>query len=132
MLKYVLFPLVAACSLLSGCALFVVGGAAALGVGTVVYLNGELKSSEQITLDGAWEATQKAMEDLEFAVTEREKDGLSARLVARGSGDKKIQVSLRRVSDSTTDVFIRVNLFGDESYSRLILEQIRKRYPPDR
>ena len=108
-----------------GCALFLVAGGAAAGAGTVAYIKGELKTTEEVSLERAWNATQKAVEDMEFYITGREKDAVSAKLIARGAGDKKITVNLTNVTASLTEIRIRVGMFGDEPLSNLILEKIR-------
>lgn len=108
-----------------GCAL-VVGGAA--GAGAVAYVRGELKALEDVTLDRAWPAAKQAMSDLEFMVTDSEKDAFNGRLTARGAGDKKIVVSLKKESDAVTEIRIRVGSFGDEAMSRKILETIKKHF----
>jgi uncharacterized protein YceK len=110
---------------LTGCAAVVVGGAA--GAGTYAYIKGELKTTESATLDRAWSATQGAIKDLQFSTTSQAKDALQARLVARTAMDKKIEVQLTKVSDSLTEIRIRVGTFGDEDLSRTILHQIQKR-----
>jgi hypothetical protein len=108
----------------SGCPALVVGGAA--GAGSVAYITGELKSTEDVSLNSAWRATQKAMKDLGFAITSVEKDAFYCQLVARGAGDKKVKVKLQRESDKLTQIKIRVGMFGDESLSLQILKKIRK------
>lgn len=107
----------------NGCAALMNGGVAA---GTVTYLMGQLKSIEESSLESTWEATQKTMEDLEFIITSKEKDSLTARLIARGANDKKIQIRLKKISEELTEVRIRVGTFGDESLSRQILERLKK------
>ncbi len=110
----------------NGCALFLVAGGAAAGAGTIAYIKGELKAIEEASFDHAWEATQSAIEDMEFFVTSREKDAVSAELKARGAGDKKVTVKLEKVTPTLTELRIRVGVFGDESLSRQILEKIRQ------
>jgi len=109
----------------SGCALFIVGGAAAAGAGTVVWIKGEVRSSEAVTFDKAWDAAQAGLKDLEYTITEKQKDAAEASLTARGAGDKKIQVTLKKVSGAVTEFSIRVGTFGDETLSRQILEKIK-------
>jgi len=103
-----------------------IGGAA--GAGTVAYVAGELKSTEEVSLNRAWKATQKAMNDLELAITSREKDAFNGQLIARGAGDRKIKVKLKRQSDTLTEIRIRVGILGDEPLSLHILEKIKKRF----
>ena len=112
----------------TGCVLFVAGAAAAAGVGTYAYVNGELKGSEAVSLDKAWDASQAAMKDLEFPITTKSKDALQAELTARNSADKKIVIALKKVSDGATEIRIRVGTFGDESLSQLILEKIKSHF----
>lgn len=108
-----------------GCvAALLVGGGA--GAGTVAYLKGELKSTEEASIGSVWQAAQKAMKDLEFVVTSEEKDNLSAKLIAHGSDDTKIEINLESASARLTTVRIRVGVFGNEALSRLTLERIKK------
>ena len=109
-----------------GCAALLIGGAA--GAGAVAYVGGELKSTEEVAMNRAWEAASKAMDDLEFAVTSKEKDAFLGQLIARGAGDKKIRVKVKKQSDTVTEIRIRVGIFGDESMSRQILDRIKKRF----
>ena len=111
----------------AGCALFVVGAAAGAGAAGYAYVSGELKSTESASLERTRSATLAALKDLEFPVTSQAKDALSAELTARNANDKKIVVKLKKISDTTTEVRIRVGAFGDESLSRVVLEKIKKR-----
>jgi len=111
----------------SGCALLVVGGAAAAGAGTVAYVRGELQATVDGALDKTWSATLGALKDLQMPVTDQQKDGLSGKLTARAMGDKKVTVRLKKVTGTTTQIGIRVGTWGDEVRSRQILDQIKTR-----
>src|SRR3972149_3516137 len=108
----------------SGCAALLIGGGA--GAGTVAYLKGELKSTEEASIDKTWQAAQETMNDLEFVITSKEKDTFSAKLIAYRANDKKVEMYLQKASENTTEVKIRVGVFGDESLSRIILESLTK------
>jgi hypothetical protein len=110
----------------SGCALVLLGAGGAAGAGTVAYVGGELKSSESVSLDRAWNASQAAMGSMGFSLTSQEKDGFSGKLIARGAEDKKVTVKLKRQTDEVTQIGIRVGTFGDETLSRQVLEEIKK------
>ncbi len=110
----------------SGCPALLLGGAA--GAGSVAYITGELKSTEEVPMSRAWRATQKTMNDLGFAITSMEKNAFYGQITAVGAGDKKVKVKLERQSDKLTGIKIRVGMFGDESLSMQILQKIRKRY----
>jgi len=114
----------------SGCPAIFVGAAAggAAAVGAVKFVGGELRSTEEVSLNRAWKATQKAIGDLEFKVATKEKDVFDAQLIASGAAGKRIQVRLKKQSDTLTEIRIRVGTFGDESLSRHILDKIKKRF----
>lgn len=112
----------------SGCPAFLIAAGGAGGIGTYAYIVGELKSSEEVSLNTAWNATQKAMKDLEFTITSKEKDAFDGQLIAKGAANKTIKIKLNRQSNMLTEIRIRVGTFGDTSLSLQILESIKKRF----
>jgi len=116
--------------LLCGTAVFIQGcvavAAAGLGAGTVAYVKGDLKALEAANLDKVYKATEKALDELEFSVTKKTKDVLSAVIVARDAANKKITIKLSAVEEDATKISIRVGTFGNETKSRMIYEQIKK------
>lgn len=112
----------------NGCALFWAGAGAAAGVGSVMYVTGQLRVTEEASFETVWDAAIKAMNDLDFPVTRREYTDNRATLTARTADDKRITVLLNRVAPDLTDVRIRVGMMGDESLSRRILERIQANY----
>ena len=112
----------------SGCALFLVGGAAAAGAGTVAYVNGELEETEDVAYETAYNAALAAMSDLQYTVVDKSRNLLTIKIVARTIGDKRIQVMLDKQSASVTEIRIRVGTFGDESLSRQILDKIKSHF----
>ena len=112
----------------SGCVLFLVGAGLAVGAGTVAYVEGELKVADNVTMDGAWNASLGAMQDLEFKVTKSQKDALAGLIVARRADDTRIVVRLKKQTDQVTEFRIRVGTFGDEALSRLIYEKIKSHF----
>lgn len=125
LLAAMIAPLLA---LSNGCLLFVAGAAAGAGIGTYAYVSGELSASEAIRLDKAWKATLAGVQNLGYTITEKQKNALEGRLVARGPGDKKVQVKLTKKSDTVTELRIRVGTFGDENLSRQILDKIKSHF----
>ena len=109
----------------SGCALFVVGGAAAVGAGSYAYVNGESKEAEAAGLDKTWNATLAATKEMQLAVISQRKDAFSGEVTARTADDKKVVISLKRLSESNTELRVRVGTFGDEAMSRTITGKIR-------
>ena len=118
-----LLCLIVSMTFLGSCAALVVGGAA--GAGSFAYVSGELKTSENTSLNKGYKATLKAMSSLRYKVTKSNYDALKGSVVARESGDKKVQVLLKQISDGVTEFKIRVGLFGDEIISQAILKKIQ-------
>lgn len=112
----------AALPLFSGC---VVVAAGAAGAGAVAYVRGEMQSSVEQDLDGTYQATQRALKDLQFARIEEQKSGVDAELVSRTALDKRVQIKLKKVTDGLTKVYIRVGVIGDQELSLTILEKIK-------
>lgn len=109
----------------AGCAgVLLAGGAAA---GTVAYINGELSVEENFALDRVWQATLDTAKDLQLNVLDQKKDGISARLHAKGADGKEIFINLKGVQKFITQVRIRVGAFGDRDASERILAEIRDR-----
>ena len=65
---------------LGGCFAAAVGGA--VGAGSVVYYQGQMKTKEIASLEQTWFAVVTAMDDLDFKIIEKEKDRVSANLKA--------------------------------------------------
>ena len=110
-------------ALIQGCVVAAVGAGA---VGTMAYVRGDLEAVEDANIDVVYQATKKAIEELELTLTMTEKDALSAVIGARDAQDKKITIKLKAISDGTTKISVRVGVFGDETKSRLIYEAIKK------
>lgn len=106
----------------SGC-LVVAAGAA--GAGTVAYIRGELDASLPNSLEAVARASDRAMQQLQFAKISERKDALAAQLIGRTAMDKKIEIHLDKAADNMTRVRIRVGVFGDENISRTLLDKIK-------
>jgi len=107
----------------AGCTAVLVGAGAA---GATAYARGDLNAVASKDIDSVYEATQRALEQLELRVSSRTKDALAARIIARDCRDKKITIKLKATTEDSTKITIRVGIFGDETKSRLIYEQIQK------
>jgi hypothetical protein len=109
-----------------GCGVALFAGGAAAGAGSYAYVKGELRATEAVSLENAYQAAQQAMNDLEFTVANKQKDAFYAEINARRASGKKIKVKFDKESNSLTRIKIRVGTFGDESMSHKILERIKK------
>ena len=111
----------------AGCApLLLVGGAAA-GATVVGFMEGELVANDSASVNQTYASSQGALTSLGYTITEKEKDTLTAKIVARGADDKRVEIKLKKKGQHVTEIRIRVEVFGDENLSRDILKEIQRR-----
>lgn len=116
--------LLVSCAAAAGCGALVVGAAA--GAGAVAYIRGELKATEEAPIDQVFAATKAAIAELQFTTLSAEADAYDGKVRAETAAGKDVAIALKRESDTTTTIRIRVNkLIGDEELSRLIHDKIR-------
>ena len=124
MRAFLLFLLLSALSLSSsGCAVLLVGAGAA---GTVAYVKGDLETEEPYTVTEVFTAAKTALDDLDIARINEEKDALSAHITARDAADKKVTINITYITDHSSKLSIRISVFGSESKSRKIYQKIRE------
>lgn len=123
-LSLIMVPTVALLVLSQGCALLLLGGAAAgAAYGTVEYVKNTLKVTAEVSLDKAWTAANSALKDLQMPVTNSAKDGATGRLEARNAKDQPVVIQLTRKTDTVTQIEITVGTF-DSSDNRTEAQQI--------
>jgi Protein of unknown function (DUF3568) len=116
-----------AMALVQGCALLLVGGAAAgAAYGTVEYVNNTLHVTHEVSLDKAWDAANAALKELQMPVTASTKDGASGKLEARNAQEQPVIIQTIRKTDSVTEIQITVGTF-DSSENRAEAHQIYNR-----
>ena len=108
--------------LLSGCVALVAGAASA---GTVAWVEGRLDAPLDANFDQAEKAANRAVSQLQFVKISENKDALNAILTVRTAEDKKVEIKVVRIGDTTSQVQIRVGLFGDKGQSLAILDKIK-------
>ena len=106
----------------SGCVLM--AGAAA-GAGAVAYMGRELQANQSADYSKVVAATRLALKEFEFARVSENKDALKAVFVSRTALDKKVEVTVTNAGKKSTNITIRVGLFGDRELSMAILEKIK-------
>jgi hypothetical protein len=113
--------LVGSMVLLQGCVVAAVGIGAA---STVAYVRGDLQTVESESIDAVYDATLKALQELELHPTRKSKDALGAEIIAYDAQDKKITIRLKSATEGSTKLSIRIGVFGSETKSRLIYQKI--------
>lgn len=107
---------------LAGCGLVVFGGAAA---GTVAYINGELKAVLDGSLKDSIKAVDQAIEGTGVIRISRAVEDNEAEYVLRTADDERIKLELEKSTGKTTNLTIRIGIFGDEALSHQILDSIK-------
>ena len=109
---------------LQGCPLILLGaGAAGGGVG-VAYAKGELEQVHDAPYDRVWDATLRALRTLNIAVSETQKDQISAKAVGARADGTAVVVSVLPVTKDSTSVRVRIGNLGDRPASERIQGQI--------
>ncbi len=97
-----------------------------VGESTVSFVRGDLNIDEtNFSIGKVYSATLKAFEELEITVLEKEKGELKSYVSGRDQSDDKIQVWMWRLETDKTKLKIRIGLFGDETRSWAIYDQIQ-------
>jgi hypothetical protein len=98
--------------------------AAAVGAGTYYYVKGDLKRNYEAPMDKTWDATVKALDALKINVESKQNDALTGVINGKLADGKSFTVNLKRISESTTEVGVRIGTFGDRTRSEAIHDKI--------
>ena len=110
--------------LASGCgALLLIGGA---GTSAIAFATGELRTTEQTAIAELDAACATAVDVLGYDEVETERDGERIRWRARTAAGDPVDIRLLTRGPASTELRIRIGVFGDEAKSRLVLEQIQQ------
>ncbi len=131
--KLLLMLLLGASLVGSGCcAICLLCFGAAAGAGTAVYVRGELRSTEIAPYKDVVDAMRTTLAEKHYTITEDTTGPQRTELTARGPGDTKAAITMEWLSDTTTDVRIRVDIWGNEDKSRELLTAMRAKLPSKR
>ena len=118
-----IFPLLL-CFFFTGCAPAVFIGGAVAGIGGYKYYEGALSVIYQASYDKTWNASIKALEDMEYRIEEKTQKLGSGNISTTGDNKTRVKISVKYVTQEETEVTIRVGIFGDESASNVIKDKI--------
>ncbi len=107
---------------LTGCVAVVAAGAAGTGV---AWYRGQLVANLDQNIETVFAASQKTLKQFEFISIDSKRSAIDARLVSRTALDKKVEITLQKVTDRSTKIIIRVGVFGDETLSMSILDRLK-------
>jgi hypothetical protein len=97
-----------------------------VGQNAAVYSMGRLHARVDREMDAVYEASVKALEELEVTVTEKKKDVFAARVYGETSDEKNITIKIEPETDESTLLSIHTGVVGDEVRARTIFSKIRE------
>ena len=129
MVKKKLTPVVLLCCLLIGLsactrALVIGGTAVVVGVGSYLYVKGELKRDYHAPMDRVWEATVQAVEELKLTTESKQHDAFGGQINGKMSDGDSFKIDLKNKGNELTEVGIRIGTFGSKSKSQVIHDKI--------
>jgi len=101
------------------------GAGTAAGVGGYKYIKGALVVLYEAPYIQTWDASLRALEEMGLKIEKAEHDLTTGEIKARRADGKQVILSFEYKSARTTQVKIRVGIFGDEDASMVIKEKIR-------
>lgn len=106
------------------CAVLLTGGCTSSEGTKFNYATGNLSATLNANVQKSYDASLKALEQLQITPAEKAQDSLGAKIVAKTAADKKITISLKRTNDVLTAIVIEVGFVGDNTISQTIYTKI--------
>ena len=101
--------------------------AAGAGAATYAYVDGEVVANLDAPVEKVAAAAKLAFEDMKAIVFENQPNGPEAKVYARTTGDRRIEVLIKRLTDKASKVSVRVDNFGNETISRDVINRIEQK-----
>jgi len=112
MIKRLAEVLIAVIFCLNICGCFALFAGAAGGAGTAVWLSGKLTQQLNASYDRTIKATESALESLDLAIIKESKEADVATFRSQYTDGKEIWIDVRRITDVSTKVEVRVGWVG--------------------
>ena len=99
-----------------------------IGTDAAVYSGGKLYAVSSQNLNSVYDATVKALEQLEVEVIETSKDVFYAKVVGKIADGKTIIIRMEPAEDDITNISIKASKFlsGNEERTRTVYEKIKQ------
>ena len=99
-----------------------------IGTDAAVYSQGKLYAVSSRDMTSVYEASMKALQQLEIEVTETAKDVFYAKVIGKVADGKTVTIQMEPGTDNVTNLRIKAGKFlsGNEERSRVIYEKIRQ------
>ena len=107
---------------INGCTAILLGG----GDEMAGNIRGDLVAMMEEDMKAVYNASLKALNELEMDVASKEINGLESKIVAYNSEAKKVEITLKRTEYDYTKLRIRIGILGDKMQSVMIYDWIKK------
>ena len=107
---------------LSGC-IFLLAGAAG-GLGTAVWLEGKLTQDFNKPYDRCVQAAKSALQSMKLEITKETATAEVTQLMSKYSDGKTIWIDVKKLTEASTRIEIRVGATGDKEAASKILKKI--------
>ena len=110
----------------SGCAPVLILGAGAAGAGAIVWHGGWVKQTLDTPHDRVLRPARSALGDLDVVLEDETSEADRGVLDGYDRESRRVMVKTKAAGEKTTEIRIRVGLWGDQARSLRILEQLKK------
>ena len=107
-----------------GCIALLAGAAG--GAGTAMWLSGKLSQEVNATFERAVKAARNGLGSLDFKITKETTKDNVAQLISNYTDGRTIWVDVRRITDVSSRIEVRVGASSDKAAARKILDRILK------
>jgi len=108
----------------AGCFPLILGAAA--GASGVVWIKGVLEEDIEHSLSRTYDAVVKGLARSKLSITEQKEDTFSATVQSEYADGKKVWIDLKKNTERSTNIRIRVGVFGDKTRSESIMASIKR------
>ena len=108
----------------SGCFALLAG--AAVGAGTIAFVNGDLEYNFDASAEKVHNASVRALRKLALPISQDVSDTHNAKIKAKYADGKEVSISIEALTEKSSKLQIRVGTFGDQTRSENILNTIQK------
>jgi len=108
----------------TGCVAVVAGAAG--GAGTAFWLEGKIRDEVKVPLKKAVDATTSALKSMRLEITKTTVKDEVAQIKAEYTDKRVIWIDIKKLTQDSSQIEIRVGMKGDKEASTKILERIKR------
>jgi hypothetical protein len=108
----------------SGCVALVAGAAG--GTGTAFWLGGKISEEVNVSKDKAYKAAKSALEAMRLEITKTTVKEDVAQIRGKYTDERAIWIDVKKITETSSQIEIRVGMKGDKEASTKILNRIKR------